>query len=71
VLADCAAQAGLAREDFLEALASKQYHDEVPKALMECMKERIFGVPTFVVDGKRFWGNDRLDFLAESLRPGA
>lgn len=27
----------------------------------------IFGAPTFVVDGERFWGQDRLDFLAERL----
>lgn len=68
VLADCAASAGLARDAFLSALSTKQFHDEVPKALMLCMQERIFGVPIFVVDGKRFWGNDRLEFLAEALR---
>lgn len=68
VLADCAAQAGLARDAFLATLRTKQYHGEVPKALVQCMQDRIFGVPTFVVDGTRFWGNDRLDFLAEALR---
>ncbi|HME71000.1 MAG TPA: DsbA family protein [Myxococcota bacterium] len=71
VLADCAAKGGLSRDAFFDALRTKQYHDEVPKALMLCMEERIFGVPIFVVDGKRFWGNDRLDFLAEELRTGA
>lgn len=70
VLADCAVKGGLSRTEFLEALTSKRYHDEVPKALMLCMQDRIFGVPIFVVDGKRFWGNDRLDFLAEALRQG-
>ena len=71
VLADCAVKADLSRDAFLDALRTKQYHDEVPKALMLCIEERIFGVPIFVVDGKRFWGNDRLDFLAEELRTGA
>ena len=71
VLGDCAVRAGLSRERFLDALRAKQYHDEVPTALVRCMEERIFGVPIFVVDGKRFWGNDRLDFLAEELRAGA
>jgi 2-hydroxychromene-2-carboxylate isomerase len=70
VLADCATKARLSRDAFLDALRSKQYHDEVPKALILCMEERIFGVPIFVVDGKRFWGNDRLDFLATELRTG-
>jgi 2-hydroxychromene-2-carboxylate isomerase len=67
VLADCAVAAGLARGEFLEALSSRRYHDEVPKALLLCMQDQIFGVPIFVVDGRRFWGNDRLDFLAEAL----
>lgn len=68
VLADCAVKGGLSRTEFLETLASRRFHDEVPKALMLCMQDRIFGVPIFVVDGKRFWGNDRLDFLAEELK---
>lgn len=68
VLGDCAVKAGLSRAEFLQALTSKRYHDEVPKALMSCMQDRIFGVPIFVVDGKRFWGNDRLDFLLDELK---
>jgi 2-hydroxychromene-2-carboxylate isomerase len=68
VLADCARQAGLDRKSFLAALDDARYRDEVPKALMLCMQERIFGVPIFVVNGKRFWGNDRIDFLLEELR---
>ena len=31
----------------------------------------IFGAPTFFVGQEMFWGNDRLDFLAEQLRTGA
>ena len=27
----------------------------------------VFGAPTWVVDGERFWGQDRLDFLEERL----
>lgn len=68
VLADCALKAGLSRDEFLQALASKRYHEEVPKTLRLCMQDKIFGVPIFIVDGKRFWGNDRIDFLIEELR---
>jgi 2-hydroxychromene-2-carboxylate isomerase len=37
----------------------------------------VFGSPTFVLDGERFWGQDRLDFVDRALamraaaRPGA
>jgi 2-hydroxychromene-2-carboxylate isomerase len=68
VLADCAEKAGLSRREFLAALESARYHEDVPKALQQCMEERIFGVPIFVVNGKRFWGNDRLEFLVEELK---
>jgi len=67
VLAECAVKVGLARAEFLAALDNPRYRDEVPKALMLCMEDKIFGVPIFIVDGKRYWGNDRLDFLAEAL----
>ena len=31
-------------------------------------RHRIFGVPIFVVNSTRFWGNDRLDVLSEAPR---
>jgi 2-hydroxychromene-2-carboxylate isomerase len=68
VLADCAAEAGLDRAAFLDALRSRRFHDEVPKAIALCVENRVFGVPFFVVDGQHFWGNDRIDFLLEALR---
>jgi len=71
VLAACAEHAGLPRTEFLAALDDGRYRDEVPKALGRCMEDRIFGVPIFIVDGKRFWGNDRLDVLVEELRRGS
>jgi 2-hydroxychromene-2-carboxylate isomerase len=30
----------------------------------------VFGVPSWVVDGEVFWGQDRLDFLADMLTSG-
>ena len=68
VLAGCAVAAGLSRTEFLDALRARRYHDEVPKALLLCMQDKIFGVPIFIVNGTRFWGNDRLDFLADALK---
>lgn len=34
----------------------------------EAEKQGVFAVPTFVVDGELFWGQDRLDFVARQLR---
>ncbi|GIW42027.1 MAG: 2-hydroxychromene-2-carboxylate isomerase [Candidatus Binatia bacterium] len=68
VLTRCAEKAGLDAKEFLEALGTGRYHEEVPKAFELAAQDRVFGVPLFVVDGKRFWGNDRIDFLLEELR---
>jgi len=38
----------------------KRYSDEA----VEC---GVFGAPTYVLDGERFWGQDRLDFLDRTL----
>jgi 2-hydroxychromene-2-carboxylate isomerase len=68
VLKECARKAGLSAEDFMAALASGQYQERVMAALQLCVEERVFGVPTFVVKGKRFWGNDRLETAIEELK---
>ena len=34
----------------------------------EAIERQVFGVPTYIVDNVLFWGQDRLDFLEETLR---
>ncbi len=68
VLAECAEDCRLSGNEFLQALRSKIYHADIDKALGRAIENKIFGVPTFVFRGERFWGNDRLDFLAAALR---
>ncbi len=70
VLVECAEDCRLSVNEFLQALRSQKYHQEIGAALGRCLEERVFGVPMFVVNGKRFWGNDRLDFLEEELKRG-
>ena len=38
----------------------RQYSEEAEKL-------GVFGAPTYVLDGERFWGQDRLDFLDRAL----
>ena len=33
----------------------------------DALRAQVFGAPTWVVAGERFWGQDRLDFLEEKL----
>ena len=42
---------------------------ELRSATEHAAAQGVFGVPTFVVDGKElFWGQDRLDLVEEALR---
>lgn len=36
-------------------------------AFAEADRDQVFGVPTFVVEGERFWGYDRIDWLVRKL----
>ena len=33
----------------------------------EAVAQGVFGAPTYVLNGERFWGQDRLDFLDRAL----
>jgi 2-hydroxychromene-2-carboxylate isomerase len=65
VLASCVGDEGAARE----ALA-KSGADDVKAALRAATAEAaargVFGVPTFVVGGELYWGQDRLDLVEEA-----
>jgi 2-hydroxychromene-2-carboxylate isomerase len=56
---DGCALVAVAREPQVEA----QYLQNTRSAV----QAQVFGSPTFIVDGERFWGQDRLDFLAERV----
>jgi 2-hydroxychromene-2-carboxylate isomerase len=67
VLAGAAERAGLERGSFVSALRDRTHHGSVPHGLELAARHHVFGVPFFVVDGERFWGNDRLDAVAAFL----
>ncbi|HLK84904.1 MAG TPA: DsbA family protein [Candidatus Binataceae bacterium] len=45
-------------------------HEAKPRlkrCFAEAAADRVFGVPTFVIDGELFWGYDRMPWLARKL----
>ena len=54
---------------FALRLSNQNIKDELKKRTQEAYNKGIFGAPTFYVNNKVFWGQDRIDFaLAESLK---
>ena len=41
---------------------------ELDALVEEAVSAGVFGVPSFTIAGKLFFGNDRLDFLEQALR---
>lgn len=63
VLAEIAAKAALSLED-IEDVAIK---DELKANTNEAVERGAFGAPTFFVGDQMFFGNDRFDFIKETL----
>ena len=54
---------------FALRLSNQNVKDELKNRTQSAFEKGIFGAPTFCVNNKVFWGQDRLEFaLAESLR---
>jgi len=61
---------GLDRNDLKTALADQTIKDALRIAIEKAIEGGIFGSPITVVDGERFWGNDRLEQVDRWLSRG-
>ena len=60
---------GINPKTFFLRLSNQNIKDELKKRTQEAYERGVFGAPTFVVNNKIFWGQDRLEYaLAESLK---
>ncbi len=54
-------------KQFFEGINKQEIKDELKNITNEAFKKDIFGAPTFVVNKKIFWGQDRLGYALEEL----
>ncbi|MBR9836288.1 MAG: 2-hydroxychromene-2-carboxylate isomerase [Rhodobacteraceae bacterium] len=54
--------------DLLHTAETEELRDEADAVTQAAIDAGVFGSPTYVIDGERFWGQDRLDFMREALR---
>ncbi len=54
-------------KEFFKDISKQQVKDQLKKFTEEAFKKEIFGAPTFVVNNKIFWGQDRLEYALEEF----
>jgi 2-hydroxychromene-2-carboxylate isomerase len=59
---------GLPGKELHKAEESPAVQDLYKRYSDEAERQGVFGAPTFVLNGERFWGQDRLEFLDRALR---
>jgi 2-hydroxychromene-2-carboxylate isomerase len=67
VLLELAAEVGLGRDDAALAIASPEIKAALREATERAMTAGVQGVPTTAVDGRLFYGDDRLEAAAAEL----
>lgn len=67
VCIDVGTRQGLDRRAFAAALSDPAIRNRVSGDAKACVGKGVFGVPSFLVDDRMFWGNDRLVLLERHL----
>ena len=63
VLRDLLAKENFLVEDLFSKMEAKDARVELKKNIERAIGNEVFGVPTFIVDGELFWGNDSIKYL--------
>jgi len=54
-------------DKFLFGIKEQSIKDALKNATIEAFKKEVFGAPTFIVNNKIFWGQDRLEYAVDEL----
>ena len=52
---------------FFEKIKQQSIKDDLKKLTSDAFEKEVFGAPTFIVNNKIFWGQDRLEYAIEEL----
>ena len=53
------------KDIFFNKIKDQKIKDELKKLTNQAFQKDIFGAPTFIVNNKLFWGQDRLDYALD------
>ena len=58
-------KSGLMEKHFFDNIEQLKIKDELKKLTTDAFEKNVFGAPTFVVNNKIFWGQDRLEYALD------
>ena len=54
-------------KNFFEKIKQQSIKDDLKKLTSDAFEKEVFGAPTFIINNKIFWGQDRLEYALEEL----
>jgi len=70
VVAKLAEEAGLPGKKLIERSASEDISAAYEQNRQDAITADVFGSPVYVLEGEVFWGQDRIELLADALKSG-
>ena len=55
------------KDEFFISINNQNTKDNLKQLTQEAFEKEVFGAPTFIVNNKIFWGQDRLEYALEEL----
>jgi len=54
--------------DFFNSINKQDIKDKLKQLTQEAFEKEVFGAPTFIVNNKIFWGQDRLEYALDEIK---
>ena len=54
--------------DFFNLISNQDTKDKLKQLTQEAFEKEVFGAPTFIVNNKIFWGQDRLEYALDEIK---
>ena len=53
---------------FFNSIGNQDIKDKLKELTQEAFQKEVFGAPTFIVNNKIFWGQDRLEYALDEIK---
>ena len=53
---------------FFNSISNQDIKDKLKQLTQEAFEKEVFGAPTFIINNKIFWGQDRLEYALDEIK---